>query len=72
MSGDLGNYPKWYVWNRQAGPPTMSHASEDSAIREADRLAEANPGQTFLVLACIGYSIKEPPRLFRRVDEIPF
>ena len=40
----------WLVWNIDGGSPKHKHASEQSAITEAERLARMNPGQRFAVL----------------------
>lgn len=55
--------PFWLVWN-PAGhrPPTFRHPTPESAIVEAGRLAEANPGATFFILAATGFAIAEKPK----------
>jgi len=40
----------WLVWNPRGYMPTMRHASEHSAIAEAERLAVCHKGQNFYVL----------------------
>ena len=40
----------WLVWNRQGSSPVVMHDSEESAMKEAERLALANKGQCFHVL----------------------
>lgn len=35
------------------GTPTFRHETEESATREAERLASMNPGQTFTVLEAV-------------------
>lgn len=42
----------WIVWNVGGGPPTVQHPDYGTAKREAQRLARALPGQTFMV--CVG------------------
>lgn len=42
--------PFWVVWSPQSGPPTVTHASPQEARREAERLANNNPGRSFHVL----------------------
>ncbi len=40
----------WLVWNTNGSVAKRRHASEASALAEAERLALAHPGQTFVVL----------------------
>ena len=40
----------WMVWNVNGHAPTYKHASHESAVTEAERLARLNPGKTFAVL----------------------
>ena len=40
----------WMVWNPARHAPTKRHPSQASAITEAERLARANPGESFFVL----------------------
>ena len=47
--------PFWLVWCDNGGVPTVKHATEYSARKEAERLASANPGQRFHVLSAIGH-----------------
>jgi hypothetical protein len=43
----------WMVW-RMGGPgPTYKHLTKELARREASRLAEKCPGETFVVLAAV-------------------
>lgn len=52
---------KYYlVWNRAAGVPTYKHTSKLSAVTEAQRLANLNKGQEFLVLVVIGSAKVQP------------
>jgi hypothetical protein len=45
--------PFWMVWNPNGRAPSFKHASEGSAVAEAERLARQCPGQTFVVLRAI-------------------
>lgn len=40
----------WTVWNPKRDTPTVAHSSEESATREAERLARANKGEQFFVM----------------------
>jgi hypothetical protein len=40
----------WVVWNERGNAPTMKHFTEQSAMREAERLANKVPGEVFHVL----------------------
>lgn len=42
--------PFWVVWNPAGRTPTFKHYDQAEAVREAERLATANPGQKFIVL----------------------
>lgn len=42
--------PFWLVWNPQGREPQRQHDTEESANREAERLARANRGARFIVL----------------------
>lgn len=44
----------WLVWSPNGGAPRFRHTNEASAKAEAERLALANPGTTFIVLQSIG------------------
>ena len=46
--------PFWLVWNPQGYNPQCKHNTEEGATREAERLARANPGQTFIVMESVG------------------
>lgn len=41
----------WMVYGLNQRAPTVRHKTEDSAVREAARLARAHPEITFFVLA---------------------
>ncbi|PXW28238.1 hypothetical protein [Paraburkholderia caballeronis] len=52
----------WLVWSPTSErPPRFRHGSEESATKEAERLARANPGQMFVVLEA---------KAARRVDDM--
>jgi hypothetical protein len=40
----------WFVWCESAGMPRHKHQTEESANKEAERLARLHRGQTFVVL----------------------
>lgn len=56
---------KFLVWNPKAGYPTTHHNTCDQAVREAERLAAANPGMAFHVMAPIGTAFVERPATYR-------
>ncbi|GAP67363.1 hypothetical protein MBSD_n2684 [Mizugakiibacter sediminis] len=45
--------PFWLVWNPQGYNPQRKHNTKEGATREAERLARANPGQTFIVMESV-------------------
>lgn len=66
--------PFWLVWNPQGYNPQHKHSTEDDAVREAERLARTNPGQTFIVLESVGALVVDN---IQRIDlrpgsELPF
>lgn len=67
--------PFWLVWSPSgARPPAHRHATEADAEREAERLADQNPGAEFYVVAPI-YHVVAQRRLTERFlvdDGIPF
>jgi len=56
---------RYLVWNMSRGFPTCSHATIETAIKESERLAKLNPGETFHVMASIGAATVEKPAVFR-------
>lgn len=53
----------WLVWNPLGQrPPSFRHPTADSAVAEAGRLAELNPGQPFFVLGALGFASADAPR----------
>jgi hypothetical protein len=42
--------PFWMVYGIGRGSPSYQHSTEVDALREAERLAEARPGVTFVVM----------------------
>lgn len=48
MSEQLDRF--WLVWNFNGGEPRQRHASFEDADREAQRMAQSHPGNTFVVL----------------------
>lgn len=68
----------WCVWCEQGGSPTVKHHYYEDAKREAVRLARANPGKPFTVLAAASAFVKDEVREIRFDErlindaEIPF
>lgn len=48
-----GQVPFWLVWNEGGHAPRVKHPDQETAEREAERLAKVNPGQSFVVLAVV-------------------
>lgn len=68
--------PFWLVWSPGGErPPRYRHPDLLSATIEADRLAAANPGQKFFVLAPICSALAEVitrERFCDPLDQVPF
>ena len=60
--------PQFLVWNPDAGFPTIAHDTIEDAVRESERLAKMHTEQRFFVMAPIGMSLVEEPKIFRRDD----
>ena len=45
--------PFWVVWCEDGGTPVYKHWSVESAKAEAERLANLNPGKTFVILMAV-------------------
>ena len=46
----MNNEKFWLVWQPDTGLPTVRHLTEESAKREAKRLAGLNPDKPFFVM----------------------
>lgn len=66
--------PFWLVWNPQGYNPQCKHNTEEGATREAERLARANPGQTFIVMESVGALVVDNIQRtdLRTGNELPF
>lgn len=66
--------PFWVVWRPGGGGPTMRHPSEESAVKEAERLARKFPGEDLFVLASVcSRRVCDMVRIDLRPDDgIPF
>lgn len=67
--------PQFLVWNPSSGFPTVSHQTLDIAVRESERLARIHPGQEFFVMAPVGKSVVNEPKIFQPDDSwqnLPF
>ncbi|WP_322997456.1 hypothetical protein [Castellaniella sp.] len=63
----------YVVWNPQAGPPTHRHETYAAALAEARRLARANAGQEFIVLAAKASArVSDPVQVVEFMPEVPF
>lgn len=47
------NKPFWLVWNPYRSSPQVKYRTLADAAREAERLARANQGETFVVLESV-------------------
>jgi hypothetical protein len=71
----LENVPFWMVFAEGGGPPTFQHKSYGAAEKEAERLANANPGTAFFVMMPVTRKRRievETEVLFDLDDGIPF
>lgn len=59
-----GSPPHFYVFNPEAGKPTVKHATLAEAEQEALRLASLNPGHCFEILECRGIASCSTPSVF--------
>ena len=60
----------YYVYYPYGNAPRYKHATKESAIAEAMRLAEEQPTRKFEILHCIGYVEAEKPKpLFTSLEE---
>ncbi|MVB00101.1 hypothetical protein GN330_22910 [Nitratireductor sp. CAU 1489] len=55
----------WMVWHENGGSPRVKHWNKQNAMEEAERLAKANPGKTFLILKATGGAIADAPPIKR-------
>jgi hypothetical protein len=56
------------VWREDGPPPTFKHLGPGDAEREAMRLADLNPGQSFVVLCPIARVVCPPKVRIERFD----
>lgn len=56
----------WCVWCEGGGDPTVKHPGYHDARAEAQRLARANPGKRFVVMAAAVAFVK------RDLDEVQY
>ena len=62
----------YMVWSETTHETHVRHSLEQDAVREAERLAEANPGIRFFVLQATGYARTAKPVTWTQLDAIPF
>lgn len=68
----------YVIWNINHGLPKAQHASQDEAVREAERLARLHPGEKFYVLGALGCACQPaPPSIYTSTRlgvfvEVPF
>ena len=63
----------WMVKRDGYGSASTQHASKHSAVREAQRLAQENPGVYFFVLETIGVArVVQPAQYIEWVYDPPF
>ena len=73
MMADQKEAPFWFVWNPQGNEPQYKHPRYDLAVSEAERLARANPGETFIVLQSVcARRVDDMLRIDMQPDGIPF
>jgi hypothetical protein len=60
----------YYVYYPYGNAPKYQHATKESAIAEAKRLAEEQPKRRFEILHCIGFVEAEKPKsVFTSLEE---
>lgn len=67
--------PFYLVWAEDGGEPRHKHERLEHAESEAERLAKANPGQSFCVVVPISRFTERRVTIERfnpLIDEIPF
>lgn len=67
--------PFWLVWNPQGREPQVRHDDEESATREAERLARKNRGERFIVLRPVREVVVDDVQRFEydlEDDGLPF
>lgn len=73
--------PGYFIWNPKARFPQCCHATYRLALAEAERLARANPGHDFFIMAASDVIRVEPspvsrltpqPPALEFADDIPF
>lgn len=63
----------WMVWCESTCHTRVRHASPEEARREAERLAQAIPGQRFFVLQATGIAQTVKPVTWTDLEsELPF
>ncbi len=66
----------WLVWRNDGSGPVRKHWDKQSAVLEAERLAERNPGAIFVVVKSVDARMTATPAarpvLLVREEEIPF
>lgn len=63
----------WMVWNPVGRQPTFKHPCQESARREAERLARLYPNERFWVLESQGFMrVCDPCQWTAAEDGLPF
>lgn len=63
----------WMIYGEDCGAPTFRHLDIISAKAEAARLAHANPGKRFFVMAAQSFCLVQQPVQWTDLDDdIPF